>query len=707
METTSSGWEKLEIGRRLDRLFRLRTWRNGGTRPNAHASYCYFGFVFAPGGTGARARILTRAIATLGLAVSFLAIPLPAIAAIGFIDVTNVANIDYSGLSFGAAWGDLDGDGLPDLWVGNHSASPPNLYRNNGDETFADVGLQNWNGALGDPHGVAWADFDNDGDQDLYETHGGCCLSRLYVNDGTQLHDQAIGFGVDYQTGRGRTPTWFDVDRDGALDLVLANAFDAVTPTTIFRQVPPSSFEDVSSAWGVPTGPSPSAQLASVDGDKHLELIFNGFQGPARIFATSGGSLLDVSSFHPVPTTSGVRDIALGDFNGDLITDFFYARTASEFDVVQTDANTIAAQLVTAGDEQPFSFTTAGVITVEVGPSWRESPSDIFVGAAGTNPSGLTFDVDPTQPSSWGLMPHAPGSIDGLFIGFTPATSVWTVARSSIASTNIYLRIRSTEAITNSEVVWNKNYVPTIGMLRILNWGDGTYSKAWNSAYPSACVSATAQDFDNDMDLDVYMACTGAASNIDNMLFENDGNGNFSAAPNAGGAAGSNAGRADLVVAADYNLDGYVDVFVVNGLGPLPLADGPHQLFRNNGGANHWIQIDLEGTLFNRDGIGARILLEAGGITQLREQRGGIHNYAQDFQRVHFGLGANVVADRITIQWPSGVLQVLEDVSADQVVRVVEGRGTPVPLTTNWLTILIALALVGTGSIGIRSIGTR
>jgi hypothetical protein len=650
-------------------------------------------------------RVAIATIAVLVLVMEFAAVPSKAGAEIGFTEVTAAANITYSGLSFGAAWGDLNGDGFPDLWVGNHSAAPPSLYRNNGDGTFTDVGIANWNGALGDPHGVAWADFDNDGDQDLYETHGGCCLSRLYVNDGAQLQDRAIQWGVDYQAGRGRTPTWFDADKDGVLDLFLANAFYAPAPTTVFRRDPSaSSFEPVGDLWGFPILPTPSVQLASLDGDARVELIFNGFQGPANIFETAGDPLLDVSALHPVPTTSGVRDIAVGDFNGDLIADFFYARTASEFDVVQTDANTINAQLITNGDAQPFSFSTTGVITVEVGPTWRESTSDIYIGTAGANPSGLAFEVDPADSNSWGLMPFEPGSSDATFIGFDPATDTWTVSRTSVASTNIYLRIRSTSPISNVQVAWVKNFVPTVGMLRILNLGDGTYLKAWNSTHPSACVSATTADFDNDMDLDVYMACTGAASNISNTLFENDGNGNFSAVPAAGGAAGSSLGRADLVVAADYDLDGYVDLFVANGLGPLPLADGPHQLFRNDGGSNHWIQLDLEGTVSNRDGVGARIVVESGGVTQLREQTGGVHTYSQDFQRVHFGLGSNTQIDRITIDWPSGLTQVLEGVQADQILTVVE-QAPQVPSSSAWVGVVVTVALVATGVVGLRRAG--
>jgi hypothetical protein len=127
------------------------------------------------------------------------------------------------------------------------------------------------------------------------------------------------------------------------------------------------------------------------------------------------------------------------------------------------------------------------------------------------------------------------------------------------------------------------------------------------------------------------------------------------------------------VVVADYDRDGFLDLFVTNGNGAPPFfEDGPHQLFRNHGSGSHWIEIDLEGTVSNRDGIGAEIVLEAGGISQLRVQGGGIHRRSQNHQRIHFGLGKNRRVDRLTVRWPSGITQRLENVDADQVLLIRE-----------------------------------
>lgn len=189
----------------------------------------------------------------------------------------------------------------------------------------------------------------------------------------------------------------------------------------------------------------------------------------------------------------------------------------------------------------------------------------------------------------------------------------------------------------------------------------------------TACESVVAGDFDNDMDVDLYLVCRGQVSNLPNLLLENDGNGVFRAVPLAGGAEGSTAGRGDSVAMADFDNDGFPDLFVSNGNGEVPFTDGPYQLFRNTtANGNHWLELQLRGVRSNRDGVGARVIVTAGGKSQLREQSGGVHRLSQNFQRLHFGLAGNSTATSVTVYWPSGTVQTLNGVAADQILQVLE-----------------------------------
>lgn len=201
------------------------------------------------------------------------------------------------------------------------------------------------------------------------------------------------------------------------------------------------------------------------------------------------------------------------------------------------------------------------------------------------------------------------------------------------------------------------------------------------------CVSVTAGDFDNDMYVDLYLACRTGASNIANVLYHNNGNGTFTAVPNAGGAAGpiglaiaDGVGTADSVVTGDYDVDGFLDLFVTNGFNLQPrYIGGPDKLFHNNGNQNHWIELDLVGVNSDRDATGTRVYAAANGVTQLRVQDGRYHRWSQDAKRMHFGLaGAQNVS--LTVNWPSGATQTFANVVADRLYQVTEGTPNPLPV---------------------------
>jgi hypothetical protein len=192
-----------------------------------------------------------------------------------------------------------------------------------------------------------------------------------------------------------------------------------------------------------------------------------------------------------------------------------------------------------------------------------------------------------------------------------------------------------------------------------------------------------AGDFDNDMDLDIYLVCRGGARNLPNMLLENDGAGVFAAVADAGGAEGitglsvtDSAGNGDSVVTLDYDVDGRLDLMVSNGLNLVhsEQTGGRHELFRNETAAGNWIQIDLVGTASPRDAIGAKVYVDAGDIGQFREQNGGFHRWSQNHKRLHFGLADNDTAT-VTVRWQNGTEEAFEDVVANGVYRITEGEG--------------------------------
>jgi hypothetical protein len=91
-------------------------------------------------------------------------------------------------------------------------------------------------------------------------------------------------------------------------------------------------------------------------------------------------------------------------------------------------------------------------------------------------------------------------------------------------------------------------------------------------------------------------------------------------------------------------------------------------------GTNHWIEIALEGTKSNRDGIGARIKVTAEGKVQFNQMTTASGYASSSAVPVHFGLGDARVAGEVEIRWPSGTVQTLKNVAVDHVLRVKEPR---------------------------------
>jgi hypothetical protein len=116
----------------------------------------------------------------------------------------------------------------------------------------------------------------------------------------------------------------------------------------------------------------------------------------------------------------------------------------------------------------------------------------------------------------------------------------------------------------------------------------------------------------------------------------------------------------------DLNGDGRLDVVVT-------AISAPAEVWLNDSpGDRHWLAFDLRGTKSNRDGIGARIKVTAGGATQYSHVSFAAGYASSSAGPTHFGLGASKVANLVEIRWPSGITQELRSVTADRVVKVTE-----------------------------------
>ena len=601
--------------------------------------------------------------------------PLTSGPGIRFMEQTAEARIDYSGGSFGAAWGDANGDGYPDLWASGHS--PMRLLVNQRDGTFKDetrdrIGAPQYS----DRHNAAWADYDNDGDDDLLQLAGadrgqGEDANRLFVNADGHLQDQAKALGLDYPKARSRAAVWLDANNDGLLDAVITAARRPEAPPALFTRegvgfvgTPLSFIEE-----------SELAQLARFDPKGGLQLL-SGLPFQLLVNEVKGGAFPPVGGALGLKPSDGqdVTDTLVGDFDNDLAPDLVLVRGKIAASYEQTGPRELSARLQSyQGLPQTLRFDGAGTIRVVPFPRAKQwwGQGKIFIGRDGQPPADFPIVLSREDPGTVGLADGA----KGLFIGYDPAPGAWLIQIRDPDWNSVNLQV---QADGDLEGVQAEGFSPrTAPLTQPLFWNQGAGFGApdLEALARNNCFAGAAGDFDNDGDLDLYLVCSGYLRNTENLLFENLGNRRFALVDQTGGAGGALVGVGDSVAVADYNLDGFLDLFVRNGRELAPFANGPDQIFKNQGNANHWIQFDLEGSRSNRNGIGANIVLTCADHPQVRLVDNGVHGYVQDFRRVHFGLGDCKRVDTLNVQWPSGERTYYSDLAADQVLILDESGG--------------------------------
>ncbi|MBK9176450.1 MAG: VCBS repeat-containing protein [Flavobacteriales bacterium] len=223
--------------------------------------------------------------------------------------------------------------------------------------------------------------------------------------------------------------------------------------------------------------------------------------------------------------------------------------------------------------------------------------------------------------------------------------------------------------------------------------GLGGYQQSWSSAWA---------DFDMDGDMDVLIGASSFAQG-GHMLMRNDGD--VFTNVTAGSGFDVFAGTSIEWVAHDFNNDGWVDILGAsstihfnNGdwtFTPIavPASSGPiadlnndgfldilngGNIRLNTGNANNWLRVNLQGTLSNKNGIGARVEISSPVGTQIRDIKSGDGFRYMSFLGAHFGLGGDNVVETVTVYWPSGMVDVLEDVATNTTLTVVESLPTSV-----------------------------
>ena len=524
---------------------------------------------------------------------------------VAFTDITTQAGITFKhvaapekkyiveSMSGGVAFFDYDNDGDLDIYLVNSLSvdlvkskgkTKSDLYRNDGNGKFTEVGVKAGLSDIGWGMGVAVGDYNNDGFEDLYVT----CLGpdKLFKNNGngtfTDVTDKAGVSDRRWSTGA----SFLDYDRDGDLDLFVANYVDFdIDNLPEFGQGQTCQYKSIP----VQCGP-------------------RGLKGAGdSLFRNNGnGTFTDVTKQAGVSDPDGFYGLGVmtSDFDDDGLIDIFVANDSTpNFHYRNNGDGTFKEIGFTAGTAVNENGSEQGSMGVTAGDYDHDGRMDLFITNFADEYNTLYHNDGPNS--------------------FTDVSYAAKVAAVSL---------------------------PHVG------WGTKFF------------------DYDNDGWVDIFVANGHVYPQLPSyrqprLLHHNNRNGTFTeVAAEFGNVLTEN--RASRGVAfGDIDNDGDIDLLVTD-------LDGSPQLLRNdNGNANNSILIKTVGVKSNRSGIGARVKVVSGDLTQVDEVRSGDSYISQSDMRLHFGLEKRTKIDLIEVRWPSGTVDKISGAGINRIITIKEGQG--------------------------------
>ena len=480
--------------------------------------------------------------------------------------------------------------------------------------------------------GAAFLDYDQDGYIDLYVTSGtwieGFCKeekpktmphNHLYRNkgDGTfeDVTDKAGVGGHCYSMG----VTVGDFNNDGYPDLYLSN----YGPNVLFKNNGNGTFSDVTKKANVAGGKecSVGAVWFDYDNDGKLDLYvgnYLNFDPNYKYFYAPDG--------FPSPLAYDPQPDVLYHNNGDGT----FEDVTKAMGINDRDGRAMGVGAVDYDDDGFMDIYVANDHSMNY--MWHNNGGKGFTDVG--IPSGTAFGQSGESAISMAV-DFADYNGDGLMDIFV--------------SDDKYCRLY--ENMGNA-IFSDKSYSSGIAMPA------GQYV-GWSSSFI---------DYNNDGNVDIYKT-NGALKHLygqEDQLFENMGDGKFKDVSTESGKyfLEELVGRGACF--GDYDNDGDIDGYIVN------LNDYGVFLRNNKGNQNNWVLLNLVGTTSNRDGIGARVKLISGGKVQTNQKKSTSGYLSQNDPRMHFGLAKNTLIDKIEIKWPSGKLQILENVKVNQILTIKE-----------------------------------
>ena len=505
-------------------------------------------------------------------------------------------------------------------------------------------------------NGLAWIDYDRDGYPDLFLVNGTRIegfppgqepTNHLYHNNGDGTFTDVTAKAGLAHSGWGQGACVGDYDNDGWDDLFVTY----FGKNLLYHNNGDGTFTEVAEIAGLAGDDkrwNMGCVLVDYDRDGKLDLFVTNYvdQGPDfRLLPQPGSG--QFCQYKGIPTACGPRGLGSG-------RNYLYHNNG---DGTFTDVSA-AAGVVLHDTSYPL-----GAIAVDYD---NDGWPDLYV-ASDSTPTLLYHNQHDGTFRELGMLSGVALSGDG-------ETQGGMAVAAADYDGDGYLDLAKTNFSDDTPDLYHSNCDGT--------FSDVTFATGLGGHPEVMGYGIGFLDYDNDGWKDLFMVNGHVSPELDThhinvtyaepkLLYRNvpapGGGRRFVEVTTAAGVGILSSSRGAAL--ADYDNDGDVDVAINN-------MNAPPHLLRNDGGnQRHWIELRTVGVKSNRDGIGTRVEVRAGGRTQIDEVRSGGSWLSQNDLRLHFGLGDATRVDEITLRWSSGQVDTLRQIPSDQIIIVTEAGG--------------------------------
>jgi hypothetical protein len=463
-------------------------------------------------------------------------------------------------------------------------------------------------------------------------------FTRIYIGD--HVNDGGSSWGA----------CWIDYDNDGYPDIFITNLNMNNDRNCLYHNETDGTFVKIlndiivtdSAGWGG------GCSWGDYDNDGYIDAVVVNWDPNNNLYRNNGDGSFSKITEGVIPNETGMSvSASWTDYDNDGDLDLYVTKHAGHNTLYRNDGSSF------------FKITTGEIVTDTAesnNASWADYDNDgdvdMFVANGLDNPqnrlyenngdgtftkitNGVIVDDSESMGGSWGDYDND-GDLD-LF-----------VARPIDLNNLLY------------ENNGNGDFIQITGQ-EIVTDGGNSSGSCWG-------------DYDNDGDLDLFVANGEYFNRSVNFLYENDGDGNFIRITQ--GEIATDLDASNGAAWGDYDLDGDLDLFVTN---TFNFSEN-NAMYRNNGSGNNWISIKCSGVYSNASAIGTKVRIKSSingyPIWQMREISAQTGKNGQNSLNAHIGLGDAPTIDSLKIEWPSGLVEIDTDININQHLVILEGSLT-------------------------------